>query len=172
MKALTGATRWAFLVFFSSHILFSVLVDFQGLFPSSSSYYPDAIRQILLFHTDTFADPLMSDPPLWLRSFLWCELLFQWPFFFVACWMIGSSSPSSSLHYPDWFRCACIAYGAHAATTLVPILATLVVANGEASARQRTAVTAVYLPYLVFPLWILALTAGNPHPAPTIKKVD
>ena len=92
---------------------------------------------------------------LWFQSIVTLELLFQLPFFFVALYYLSDASDKS---YPDSFRTACIAYGAHTATTMAPILATLVT-NSNATMTERMAVTAVYLPYLVFPLWILWIAA-------------
>ena len=133
MRALEGSAKALYLGFFASHIVFTLIVDVQAILPPF--WVPAPLRSLLAFYAATFNDPLMKWPtPLWFRSVVMCEMAFQLPFFFVACHQIArepnpSSSSSSSKglqYYPGWFRNACVAYGAHTATTLVPILATLV----------------------------------------------
>lgn len=36
------------------------------------------------WYTREFKDPLLQDPPTWFKSFLFCELVFQLPFFPIA----------------------------------------------------------------------------------------
>ena len=33
-----------------------------------------------------FRDAMMADPPAWFKSFVFCELLVQFPFFFPAAY--------------------------------------------------------------------------------------
>lgn len=163
MKALTGTSRLAFLGFFASHVVFTVIVDSQAILPPN--LVPTLLRNFVDWYATTMKDPLMSNPRehLWFQSLVACEVAFQLPFFVVACYFLmstnggDSSSLSCCCYYPDWFRCACIAYGAHTATTMAPILATLATADTGATATERAALLAVYLPYLIFPLWILFL---------------
>jgi EXPERA (EXPanded EBP superfamily) len=117
MRALKGATRTAFLGFFSSHIFFTLIIDLQALLPPA--VFPKAMQDFLVWYATTLKDPIMSDPQslLWFQSLIFCEMFFQLPFFFVACYFLRSSDAVAT-DYPDWFRTACIAYGAHTATTL------------------------------------------------------
>lgn len=39
-------------------------------------------------YCEHFKDVLMADPPPWFKSFCWCELLLQFPFFFVATYAL------------------------------------------------------------------------------------
>ena len=39
---------------------------------------------MVLTFCKTFKDPFLLDPPPWFLSFVWCEILLQFPFFFVA----------------------------------------------------------------------------------------
>ena len=157
MKALQGATRTALLGFFGSHIIFTLIIDAQALLPPS--FFPAFLQDFLAWYAATLKDPLMSNPRelLWFQSLIACEMAFQLPFFFAAVFMIGSSSRTI---YPDWFRSACIAYGAHTATTMAPILATLAT-NEKATVMERAVILSVYLPYLIFPLWILFIAAKS-----------
>jgi hypothetical protein len=157
MKAIQGFLRTVFLGFFASHIFASVLIDSQAILPPA--FVPSALRRLLSWYAQILNDPLMTKPQeiLWFRSLICCELLFQVPFFFVACYFLKNSSLTS---YPETFRYACIAYGAHTATTMVPILAT-VATNQEASQLEKAVCLAVYLPYLIFPVWILLLASRS-----------
>ena len=60
--------------------------------------------------------------------------------------------------WPEWFRTTCIIYGAHTSTTLIPILATVLL-NPEATVLNKVMCASVYLPYLIFPAWLLVLAA-------------
>jgi len=156
MKPLEGATRTAFLGFFASHIIFTALVDGQALF---GQWYPQSFQDLNAWYATIFKDPLMGAAPgelLWFQSLVMCEILFQVPFFFAACYFLAVAKDN----YPDSFRCACIAYGAHTATTMAPILTTLVT-NSAASIIERIAILGLYLPYLIFPLWILAIAVTD-----------
>jgi len=156
MSTLTGNTRTAFLIFFSSHIPITFFIDGQALLPSY--LYPSFARSALKFYTDTFHDPLMTSPhPVWFRSMVACEMLFQVPFFFVACRALYNKK---SLDGAGWFRSACIAYGAHTSTTLVPILAQIV-ADENLDLQQKGVLFGFYLPYLVFPAWLLVIGMCN-----------
>ena len=155
-QAFDGITRVAFLGFFGSHIVFTLIIDLQAILPS---IFPSACKELLQWHIEEFKDPLMAQASelLWFRSLIVLELLFQLPFFVVA---INFLRKNELQEYPDWFRTACIAYGAHTATTMAPILTTLAT-NSDATAIERFAILNVYSPYMIFPLWILYLGATS-----------
>jgi hypothetical protein len=165
MKALTGKTRKTLLLFFASHIPITLCMDIQAVF---GAYYPMLLRNVSAWYVDTFQDPLMRDAPIWFQSLLVCELLLQVPFFVTACYFLGQApaqpkNPSNNnknndneYHYPSWFRDACIVYGSHTATTLVPILCVILTDPGTIM-TQKMVLCGFYVPYLVFPLWILYL---------------
>jgi len=155
MKPFTGATRTAFLIFFVSHIPITLFVDSQALFPEA--LYPQAVKDLLDFYVGFVNDPLMARPLFagpWFHSFVIGELLFQLPFFVIAVRMLLSDKTT----WPDWFRTACILYGTHTSTTLIPILA-VVVTNPESSPLHKLMAVSVYLPYLIFPAWLTILAA-------------
>lgn len=151
----------AFLSFFASHIFATVMIDGQAVLPST--FFPLALQDLLTWYARTMKDPLMSNPQeiLWFQSLVCCELLFQLPFFFWACSMLSNTELK---HYPESFKCACIAYGAHTATTMVPILATIVTNHEAASLGERAMLSSVYLPYLIFPLALLGIAVQS-HPS-------
>jgi hypothetical protein len=157
MKPLQGATRTAFLGFFASHIIITLIIDSQAIAPLE--WIPVVLQDLLAFEVATFNDPLMGNARelLWFQSLVTCELFFQVPYFLAAVYFFRRETTSE---YPDWFRSASIAYGAHTATTMAPILTTLAF-NAAASFQERLLVTAMYLPYLIFPLWILWIAATD-----------
>lgn len=168
MKALQGSTRLSFLAFFGSHIAASLLIDAQAVLPPS--IVPTGLQSLLGWYAQILKDPLMSRPQeiLWFRSLICCELLFQVPYFFMACFYLFDSRRSS---YPLGFQYASIAYASHTATTLVPILATLAT-NTAATTTQRNLAITVYLPYLVFPLWLLYLATRPVSASAPLGKHD
>jgi hypothetical protein len=164
MKALTGKTRQTLLLFFASHIPITLCMDIQAVF---GMYYPRVLRNLTTWYVDTFQDALMRDAPVWFQSLVVCEFFLQVPFFVTACYFLGQTPPPQNpskinndskdeYHYPNWFRDACIVYGSHTATTLVPILCAILT-NPETVRTQKMVLCGFYVPYLVFPLWILYL---------------
>lgn len=146
MKVFQGGLRIAFLIFFVSHIPITILIDGQALL---SRFYPPPLLNLVAWYSDLFGDILMGrsteNDKVWFSSVVLCELLFQLPFFFVAVRMILSHPPTDQVaqssnrttkngnttqrfvhegEYPSWFRSACLVYGAHVTTTMVPILGT------------------------------------------------
>lgn len=145
-----GTWRTAFLIFFISHIPITVLIDGQAVF---SPFYPRILQRLVAWYADAFGDGLMGKAPslelTWFSSIVCAELLFQLPFFFVAVRMLlsypdgkggttttpnGRSTGSGT--YPNWFRTACLIYGSHVSTTLVPITVSIALSS-ETSTIQK-----------------------------------
>jgi len=167
MKALEGLTRTAIFGFCASHIIFTLILDGQSI---GKSYYPRFLQDLSTWYGETFNDPLMSAAPgelLWFQSFICCEMVVQLPFFLIACHYFGNATLTA---YPDWFRSYCIVYGAHTATTLIPILTTLATAE-QLSQHQMLILLGFYLPYLFFPLWILYLAVTSSQSGAKAKKI-
>ena len=101
-------------------------------------------------------DPLMEHQPVWFKSFILFELLFQLPFFFVGY--------HAFYHGRNWVRIPGIAYGVHTATTLIPILAEILASESITSAAARAQLFLIYLPYLVIPAMIAILLALEEKP--------
>jgi hypothetical protein len=74
--------RLIVLVFLATHVPATVLMDSQALVPKSM--VPKFAQRLLEFHISTNHDPLMDDQPVWFKSFILCELLFQLPFFIIG----------------------------------------------------------------------------------------
>ena len=50
------------------------------------------LRELTVTYSKRFKDPFVLDPPTWFRSFIYCELLLQFPFFFVASYAFWKGS--------------------------------------------------------------------------------
>lgn len=153
MKVFTGRLRIAFLAFFMSHIPITLCIDAQAALPT----YPQALRDLVAWYCSISGDVLMREPhnKVWFSSIVLGELILQLPFFFVAVQMIyqhGDTAKPQS--YPRWFQKACLVYGSHVATTLIPINATLL-ASSEMSLAQEIVTIAIYSPYWIFPLLLV-----------------
>ena len=149
-----GGTKWAFLIFFGTHIPITMLIDSQAAY----SYHPQFAIDLVNWYSGFFKDPLMARPyhDKWFSAVVWGEVLLQVPFFCLALHQIQTIQKED--RYPQWFQTACILYGTHTATTLVPILTTLW-HNPETTIGEKLLTIGIYLPYLVFPLWIVYLAA-------------
>ena len=141
-------------VFFATHIPATILMDSQALLPPS--VVPGFARGLLDFHVRANHDPLMERQPVWFKSFILFELLFQLPFFFIGY--------HAFYHGRNWVRIPGIAYGVHTATTLVPILAEILAAESIPSPAARAQLFLIYLPYLVIPAMIAILLALEEKP--------
>jgi len=156
MLCLTGGTRVAFLCFFASHIPITLFIDGQAALPHY--IYPRIVQDLLDWYTGTFKDHLMSRPhDLWFTSIVTCELIFQVPFFFYAVYAL--SNPARVCGKGN-FRSACIAYGAHTSTTLVPIL-TSIANDALLTTPEMLTLLGFYLPYLIFPFWLLVIAVTS-----------
>ena len=79
----------------------------------------------------------MATPPLWLKALICCELTFQLPFFFYAVWALLSKS--ESIRFPG------LIYGAHTATTMVPVLSHFIFAE-DIKVEEKAVLIGFYAP--------------------------
>lgn len=152
---LSGGTRLAFLGFFASHIFVTLFMTAQTVVPW---IYPEFMTGLLPFYVSQSNDTLMVTPfDIWFRSFVAFEVLVQVPFFVVAVRVLSNTARYSG---SGWFKTTCLVYGSHAATTLIPILATTIF-NEINSAPEKAVLLSFYLPYLLFPAWLIYICATN-----------
>jgi hypothetical protein len=85
----------------------------------------------------------MGRPPAWFKSFVWCELLFQLPLFFFAAYALW--------HRRDWIRVPLMIYGAHVATTVLPIGAHFIF-DVDLPFVEKIPLLCFYMPYFAIPL--------------------
>ena len=107
----------------------------------------------------------MSHPPQpWFSSLISLEVFFQLPFFFVAVYALlqqqsksrEENNKNALIRGDGLFRSLCMIYGSSTATTLVPILASLLTDHGT-TVGEKGVLLGFYLPYLIFPLWLLVI---------------
>ncbi|XP_022344651.2 sigma intracellular receptor 2-like [Crassostrea virginica] len=146
---------YIFLFYFVSHIPITVLFDSQVIFPSW--IYPKMLLDVKDNYCEHFKDVLMADPPPWFKSFCWCELLLQFPFFFVATYALWKGVQNCR-----WIRVPFIVYSTHVATTTVAICYHILMERfdhpknrGPDSLKERVSLLAIYAPYLVIPILLL-----------------
>uniref|UniRef100_A0A6U4K9D7 EXPERA domain-containing protein n=1 Tax=Phaeomonas parva TaxID=124430 RepID=A0A6U4K9D7_9STRA len=163
--------RCVFLVYFATHVPVTLCIDAQPLLASLGVAYPEALQALLRWHCAANDDFLMRSAPAWFLSLLAVEIVAQLPFFFVALYGLAQRRA--------WVRAPLIAYGAHVATTLVPILGAFLAApvgDGDGSFRseaKRWVLIAIYAPYFLVPMLIAAamgLDAAPFGPPPKAKK--
>ncbi|KAM6945978.1 sigma intracellular receptor 2 [Aplochiton taeniatus] len=140
-----------FFLYFASHIPITLFIDLQALLPAN--VYPQVLKDLLTWYGEEFKDPMMLDPPIWFKSFIFCEALVQTPFFPIAAYAFFKGGCK-------WIRTPAIVYATHVATTLVPILAHILFytfpSTGPQSTKQRYTLVSIYAPYLLVPLMLLA----------------
>jgi len=141
--------------YFASHIPATLIVDAQAILPPA--WLPAWQRELLSWYCKLYADPLMCRPQAWFRAIVYVEVALQLPFFFVALWAWARRR--------EWLRIPLIVYGAHVATTLVPIYGAMLDAwaSGSLTSGQLCFLAAVYAPYLLVPLALVAYAGSRPR---------
>ncbi|XP_071394994.1 sigma intracellular receptor 2 [Centroberyx affinis] len=161
-----------FFLYFASHIPITLFIDFQALLPEH--VYPQALKDLLKWYAAEFQDPMMLDPPVWFKSFIFCEALLQTPFFPIAAYAFLKGGCK-------WIRTPAIVYSTHVATTLVPILAHILFYPfptephpGPQTPKQRWMLVSIYAPYLLVPLLLLLtmLLSSTYRPSPKAANVS
>ncbi|KAJ3353102.1 hypothetical protein GGF32_003204 [Allomyces javanicus] len=153
-KADSTPSSWApalFRGFFLAHIPITLIMDAQGL-PWVHRHMPRVLQAVHAWYISTFKDPLMDHPVdaaqsrdrMWFHTMLVGELVFQLPVFFVGAWAFADVKRLSI----PCVRTLLLVYGAHTATTLIPILPYFAVQD-QLTAANRAILVAFYLPFLV-----------------------
>lgn len=144
--------RVVFLVYFITHIPITLSLDLQVLF---GEFYPASLQELATWYIATYNDQLIQNKPVWLKSFILAELLFQTPFFFVATYAL--------LFKKNWIRIPSIIYGAHVATTVWAIIAEFAMST-TISDKEKTVLFGFYAPYFVIPALLMWYMAVTPEP--------
>ena len=144
--------RYTFLVYFITHIPITICVDLQAIF---GRYYPGQLQNLFSWYLNTFNDQVMKFQPIWLKSFIFAELLLQLPFFIFAIY--GLIYKKKILRIPS------IVYGSHTATTLIPILSEILFSD-ILNFKEKAILTSFYLPYFILPVIIAIYFSLNPDP--------
>ena len=141
-----------------------IFMDGQSLLlshPEGHKLLPTAVVDMGAWYANEFKDHLANPAlaPVWFKSVLAAEVVLQLPFFFVAlyAWLTKAT----------WIRIPTIAYGAHVATTLVPIIGDFLFAQGGPvlfqNTQQRLTLVALYSPYFVIPLLLMWRAMARAH---------
>ncbi|KAM9002001.1 sigma intracellular receptor 2 [Sarcophilus harrisii] len=159
MGARGGARALEYLLglYFVMHVPITLLFDMQALV--SADLYPTELTDMLKWYVQAFKDPLMLKPPSWFKSFLFCELVFQLPFFPFAAYAFFKGSCK-------WIRIPAIIYSVHTMTTLIPIGAHILFENfaqGPGTFQERLNLLSIYAPYFFIPLILLFFMLWSPH---------
>lgn len=150
--------RAIFLIYFITHIPITLSLDLQVLF---GEYYPETFQKLAEWYIATYNDQLIQNKPVWLKSFIWAEFLFQTPFFFVATYGL--------LFKRNWIRIPSIIYGAHVATTVWAIIAEFI-ASETITQQEKVVLFGFYAPYFIIPALLMWYMAVTPVPFEMKKK--
>ena len=147
------SVRLLLLGYFISHIPITLLVDAQIAF---GDHYPEKLRALFAWYVSSFGDVVLRESGLWLKSFVYAECFVQLPFFFYAAKALLSHAETDKA-----FSVCALAYGVHVATTVLPILTTLIYSDEISDDGQRLALVGIYAPYFLCPLLVALDAAGN-----------
>ncbi|CAK5267547.1 unnamed protein product [Mycena citricolor] len=147
-----------YFAFFVTHIFASLFMDFQPLYPSA--LVPGPVRQFAEWYIKTSGDPLMkvmfgSESLVWFKSFIFLEVTFQFPTFFIAARSLWNDSKNNCV--------LMLVYAASTTTTVWPCVTTILATPGPSAAalaagvttltfEQRTMLLSSYVPFLLVPL--------------------
>ncbi|KAM6988643.1 sigma intracellular receptor 2 [Tautogolabrus adspersus] len=168
--ALLRVLEILFFFYFASHIPITLFIDLQALLPEH--VYPQPLKDLLSWYAEDFKDPMVLDPPVWFKSFIFCEGLLQLAFFPIAAYAFLKGGCK-------WIRTPAIIYSTHVATTLVPILAHILFYQfplephpGPQTLQERWMLVSIYAPYLLVPVMLLLtmLFSSSYNHTPKTKK--
>ncbi|ELK01824.1 sigma intracellular receptor 2 [Pteropus alecto] len=156
--------EWLLGLFFLFHIPITLLLDLQVVLPRE--LYPFELRNLLKWYAKEFKDPLLQDPPTWFKSFMYCELVFQLPFFPVATYAFFKGGCK-------WIRTPAIIYSVHVMSLVIPILSTFLFEDfseangfkgqGPKTFHERLTLISFYAPYFLIPLMLLFFMLRSPY---------
>ncbi|GAB5588136.1 Transmembrane protein 97 [Umbelopsis nana] len=135
-----------YFIYVATHIPITIGLDCQTLYPPN--WIPKPLVALNNYYITEFKDPLISNASnlVWFKSFIYCEAILQLPFFFWALRGLYYNKPIT--------RVGLLAYGAHVATTVVPVMAEVAfgaTANATLTAAERYTLLGLYLPYFLIP---------------------
>mmetsp|Transcript_31719 Transcript_31719/g.88887 ORF Transcript_31719/g.88887 Transcript_31719/m.88887 type:complete len:187 (+) Transcript_31719:237-797(+) len=173
-KGTWGWWEYSLFVFFVTHIPITLSIDAQSVVPRE--FFPQAVVRLVDWYYENFDDPFYSPfaeaytgrthpQYFWFRVIIFGELFFQLPFFFYAIWAMWNCAES--------FRGPAIFYGSHVALTVYIILAYVWLApTMTIPSHKLLRMTAVYMPYFIFPLGLAVrmIFAAHAFPRSSIKQ--
>jgi len=145
--------RKVYIAYFATHVPATILIDSQAIVPEK--YVPSFARQLLKFHIKQNDDFLMLEQPMWLKSFIVCEVLVQLPMFYVLLRKLLRKEETN-------IRWMGVGYSSHVMTTMVPILT-------EIYRRGSLTLFLIYFPYF-FRAFTVVLFAGDEPRRSRVRK--
>eukprot|EP01098_Paradermamoeba_levis_P009028 TRINITY_DN3738_c0_g1_i1.p1 TRINITY_DN3738_c0_g1~~TRINITY_DN3738_c0_g1_i1.p1 ORF type:complete len:178 (-),score=41.83 TRINITY_DN3738_c0_g1_i1:107-640(-) len=147
-----------FVIYFIIHIPITPFIDSQAVI--NRDWQPKLTFDAVDWYSTDLGDDLMRNSPPWYQSFIWCEIFFQWPFFFFAIYAFVQGR--------NWIRIPAIIYGSHVTTTLIPILAEIWFSRTphwqNLPTQKKAILTLIYSPFLLIPVLLTLKMAFNPLP--------
>jgi len=167
-----------FLIYFISHVPITIFFDSQCVLPKF--IYPQILQDVVVSYSVSMHDPFVLSPPAWYLSYCLCELLIQFPFFFVAIYAFWKGGCR-------WIRIPSLLYGTHVATTVIAIIYHILVADftkssesnevlvyhgvtGPETVSERLILSSIYAPYLFVPLLMVYAMLFSPEYLPSKSK--
>ncbi|KAF5355274.1 hypothetical protein D9758_006060 [Tetrapyrgos nigripes] len=138
-----------YFIFFLTHIPASLLLDFQAIYPAS--LLPSQLSQLQKWYLEFSGDPLIggmtggkgNDELVWFATFVWVELLFQFPVFLLG--MRGLWKGSKGIYV------LLLAYGASTATTTLPCIFFILKSAAQVTSAQEALLLSSYIPFFLIP---------------------
>ena len=148
------------LVYLIVHTVVGPLIDAQAVlpdaFPSLGSFYENAgLAHVVSSWCADHGDFLMAERPVWFKAAVWAEIMLQVP----TCAVLSLGWARRQ----EWVRLPSIMYSVHVLTTMVPIMAVLLI-EGAARASPPSAVCiGAYAVWVALPALLLwrCMTAGE-----------
>ncbi|KAG9284650.1 hypothetical protein G9A89_004692 [Geosiphon pyriformis] len=139
--------RWldlTYLFYFASHIIATLIIDAIPIYPSF--LVPRLLIDINTWYIEFTKDPLLTKGQWWFKSFLFSELFFQLPFFFLALVGLWKDSPK--------IRLPLLVYSVHVGTTTWACLSEILLGENDPAFtnEKRYFLASVYFPYLILPI--------------------
>lgn len=140
-KRVNRILDWVYIVYFVQHIVVTVLIDSTIVIPEHLQF---PIQTFLgKYHIETNKDYLLLNPPAWLQSYVWIELIVQLPFFFAGAYYLYLDN--KKIYVPS------LIYGVEAAITTVGCLAE-VVTTDAINTKEKINLSMLYAPILIMTL--------------------
>ena len=145
--------RVLLLSYFISHIPITLLIDAQIVF---GSLYPAPLQDVFTWYVSSFRDIVLRESGLWLKSFIYAEIIFQLPFFFYAVKALWNNTERDKT-----YSVYALAYGIHVANR-APYHEHNPFSDELGNERDRRLILiGIYAPYFLCPLLVAVEAAGN-----------
>ena len=144
--------RKVYIAYFATHVPATILIDSQAIVPEK---YVPSLPKVVEVHIKQNDDFLMLEQPMWLKSFIVCEILVQLPMFYVLLRKLRKEETN--------IRWMGVGYSSHVMTTMVPILT-------EIYRRGSLTLFMIYFPYFFVPLMLFYSLSDEPRRSRVRKK--